>query len=176
VVVVTQWFARLDLSLASDAQKRVVQGVGHLLDQLQPERLDPADQVVEPEDGETWVRLRHNSEPYLEIRFVLSDGWVNFYGVMGHDEAYSVHPEPGDSWESETIDILADLLQSQYTLDSYEMRGKPWRTMITVSAPYDRQSYKLESKAAVLPLSRWAARTDSRPASFGCRGARPPAG
>lgn len=171
--VVTDWFTRLDLSLASDAQKRVVQGVCDLLDQLQPERLDPTQQVVEPENGETWVKLRHDSEPYLEIRFVLSDGWVNFYGVMGHDEAYSPDPSNKDSWESDTIDILAGLLQSQYTLDSYKLHGKPWRTVIAISAPYDRESYELESKASVLPLTRWATRTDSRRVNFGCRGARP---
>lgn len=37
----------------------------HLLDQLQPERLDPAQQVIEPDNGETWVQLRQDVEPYL---------------------------------------------------------------------------------------------------------------
>lgn len=77
VVVANRWFARLDLSAAYNAQKRVVQQVCDLLDQVQRIRLDPARQAVEPDQGETWVKLRHNSEPRLEIRFVFSDGWVN---------------------------------------------------------------------------------------------------
>lgn len=88
------WFAELDLSGTSDAQQRVIRGVSDLLDELQPTRLDPAQQVVEREDGETWVKLQHDSAPWMEIRFVLSDGWVNFYGVMGHDEAYSPGRSP----------------------------------------------------------------------------------
>ena len=54
-VTVNGWFARLDLSGASDAQQRVIQRVIDLLDELQPARLDPALQVVKPEQGETWV-------------------------------------------------------------------------------------------------------------------------
>lgn len=79
----TPWFAELDLSGTSDAQRRVIRGVGDRLDELQPARLDPAQQVVRRDNSETWVYLRHDSESWMEIRFVLSDGWVNFYGVMG---------------------------------------------------------------------------------------------
>jgi hypothetical protein len=168
---VSPWFARLDLSEASAAQRRVVQRVCDLLDQLQPARLDPAHQVVEPVDGETWVKLRHDSDPSLHIEFVLSGGRVNFYGVMGHDEAYSASPEPADAWESETIDILADLLQSPFTIETYTLGGKPWREIVTVGEPYNLaltggHAYGLR------PLQRWATRTDSRHASFECRGAR----
>lgn len=172
VVAVTRWFARVDLSAASDAQKRVVQQVCDLLDQLRPARLDPTQQAVEPDRGETWVKLRHDSEPWLEIRFVLSDGWVNFYGVMGHDEAYSVRPEPADAWESETIDILAHLLQSDYTMDRYALRGKPWREVLAIGNPYDRTLTNGKSLASALPLGRWARHTDSRRANFECRGTR----
>lgn len=172
VVAVTRWFARVDLSAASDAQKRVVQQVCDLLDQLQPARLDPTQQAVEPDRGETWVKLRHDSEPWLEIQFVLSDGWVNFYGVMGHDEAYTVRPGPADAWESETIDILANLLQSDYFVDSYELRGKPWRDVVTIGHPYNRTWTLLKLRVSALPLGRWARHTDSRRATFDCRGTR----
>uniref|UniRef100_UPI00312C6EF1 hypothetical protein n=1 Tax=Escherichia coli TaxID=562 RepID=UPI00312C6EF1 len=84
---VSAWFAELDLTGASDAERRVVRMVSDVLDELQPARLDPANQVVERERGETWIKLRHSSEPWSEIRLVLNDGWVNFYGVMSHDEA-----------------------------------------------------------------------------------------
>ena len=100
------WFATVDLSKASVAGRRVFDQVTKLLDLLQPARLDPSDQIVVFEDGETWIKLQHDSEPLLKIEFVLNDGWVNFYGVMGHDEAYSTHAEPDDSWEAETVDIL----------------------------------------------------------------------
>lgn len=173
LVVVTQWFTKLDLSLASDAEKRVVQRVCDLLDHLQPARLDPAQQAVEVDDhGETWVMIRHDTEPWMEIRFVLSDGWVNFYGVMGHDEAYNVQPEPADAWESETIDILADLLQSSFRIDNYTLRGKPWREVQTISEPYNRTSTEIQSLTSVLPLTRWSNHVGSRHASFECRGAR----
>lgn len=175
VVPVTAWFAEFDLSGASTAQKRVVQQVIELLDQLQPARLDPADQAVELDRGETWVKLRHDSEPWLEIRFVLSDGWGNFYGVMGHDEAYSVRPEPSDEWERETIDILADLLQSNFTVETSTLRGKPWREVMTISQPYTRTSTELQSLSSGLPLGRWAQHAGTRHVSFECRGARPAA-
>lgn len=106
----------------------MVQKVSDLLDHLQPARLDPAKQTVEVNGRETWVTLRHDSEPELEIRFVLCDGWVNFYGVMGHDEAYSDSDDPEDAWESETIDILGDLLLADYTFDTYELWGGPGET------------------------------------------------
>jgi hypothetical protein len=172
VVGVTQWFTTLDLSLASDAEKRVVQRVCDLLDQLQPGRLDPASQAVEVDEGETWVTLRHDTERWMEIRFVLSDGWVNFYGVMGHDEAYNVRSEPADAWESDTIDILADLLQSSFRTDSYTWRGKPWREVLTIGEPYKQTSTEIRSLTSVLPLTRWAEHVRSRCASFDCRGAR----
>jgi len=171
----TAWFAQLDLSGTTDAQRRVIQRVGDLLDQLQPARLDPAHQVVEREHGETWVKLRHDSEPWMEIRFVLADGWVNFYGVMGHDEAYSFHPEPQDGWESETVDILADLLQSTFTVETYTLRGKRWREIRTISAPYDLDATtftELQSLTSALPLGRWAKHAGTRSANFDCRGSR----
>lgn len=171
---VSSWFARLDLSSASAAERRAVQKVSDLLDQLQPARLDPAKQTVEVSDRETWVTLRHDSEPELEIRFVLSDGWINFYGVMGHDEAYSTSSEAPDAWESETIDILADLLLADYKLEVYELWGKPWRDVVTIGEPYLKKTFSSGSFAAlVLPLQRWATRVETRRASFECRGVRP---
>lgn len=151
---VTSWFAQRDLSETSEAQQRVIQGVENLLDQLQPARLDPAQQIVEREQGETWVKLQHDAEPWMNIRFVLSDCWVNFYGVMGHHEAYSPRPEPPDAWEADTIDIVADLLQSTFTTETYTLRGKPWREIVTVSAPYERTSTELRSLTSGLPLGR----------------------
>lgn len=168
----TSWFARFDLSSASDAVRRVVHKVSDLLDHLLPARLDPAKQTVEVSGRETWVTLRHDSEPELEIRFVLVDGWVNFYGVMGHDEAYPISSEEPDSWESETIDILTDLLLADYTLDTYELWGKPWRDVLTIGEPYQK-SFNSGSLAALLPLQRWATHVETRNASFECRGARP---
>ena len=108
----------------------------------------------------------------MEIRFVLSDGWVNFYGVMGHDEAYSARPEPRDAWESETIDILADLLQSRVTVDTYTLQGKPWREVVTIGDPYNQTSIELISLASFLPLNRWAKHAGSRSATFECRATR----
>ena len=90
-------------------------------------RLNPAQQTIEPDRGETWVKLCHDTEPALEIAFALADGSVNFYGVMGHDEAYSVRPEPSDAWESETIEILTNLLQANFRIDTFTWRDKPWR-------------------------------------------------
>ncbi|WP_157720039.1 hypothetical protein [Microlunatus sagamiharensis] len=169
----TTWFARLNFSGASEAQQRVVQGVVALLDELQPARLDTSRSVVERERGETWVRLRHEAEPWLEIDFVVTDGWVNFYGVMGHDEAYSPRPEPRDGWEAETIDILSDLLQSTFTREIQTRRGKPWREKLIISEPYDRTSTELKSLAALLPLGGRAQHPDIQSASFKCRGSRP---
>lgn len=166
------WFARVDLSEASEAEKHVVWRVCDLLDQLQPARLNPAQQTVERDRGETWVKLRHDAEALLEITFVLSDGWVNFYGVMGHDEAHSVGSEPTDAWESETINILADLLQADFTIDTYALRDKPWRKVVTIGNPYNRMLIKGQALSALLPLQRWARLTESRRATFECRGAR----
>lgn len=169
----SSWFARLDLSSASAVDCRVVQKVSDLLDHLQPARLDPAKQTVEVGERETWVTLRHDSEPELEIRFVLIDGWVNFYGVMGHDEAYSDSSEEPDAWESETIEVLADLLLPDYKLDTYELWGKPWRAVLTIGDPYHKTFSSGSLAALLLPLQRWATRVETRGASFECRGARP---
>lgn len=172
MVPVNTWFARLDLSDTSEPQQRVVRGVVELLDELQPARLDTSRSVVERERGETWVKLRHDAEPWLEIEFVVNDGWVNFYGVMGHDEAYSPRPEPRNGWEADTIAIVSDLLQSTFTREIHTLQGKPWRETLTISAPYERTSTELKSATAVLPLGRWAQRSGTRSASFGCRGSR----
>ena len=148
-VPVSSWFARLDLSSASAVDRRVVQKVSDLLDHLQPARLDPAKQTVEVGERETWVTLRHDSEPELEIRFVLIDGWVNFYGVMGHDEAYSDSSEEPDAWESETIEILADLLLADYTLRHLRALGEALagRPHHRGSLPQDLQLRFLSSAA-----------------------------
>jgi len=66
-VLVTTWFARLNLSGAFEAQQRVVQGVVALLDELQPARLDTSRSVVGRRRGETWIRLRHAAKLWLEI-------------------------------------------------------------------------------------------------------------
>jgi hypothetical protein len=167
------WFARLDLSGTSDAQKRVVQRVCDLLDQLQPARLDPAQQAIECDRGEMWVKLRHDTEPWLDIRLVVSDGWVNFYGVMAHDEAYSVGSEPTDAWEFETIEILASLLLATFTMDRYALANKPWREVVTIGNPYNATVSRNLSPTSLLPLQRWARLTESRHATFECRVARP---
>lgn len=172
---VTSWFGSIDFRETSEAQRRVIGELDDLLAQLRPARLDRAQTVAKREDGETWVKLAHDSEPWMEIRFVLSDGWVNFYGVMGHDEAYSPRPEPQDGWESDTIDIVADLLQSTFKTETYTLRGRPWREVLTISAPYDRTSTELKSLTSALPLSRWARHEESRIASFECHGSRRPA-
>lgn len=166
MVAVTVWFAHSDLGAASVAQRRLVEQIGDLLASLSPARLDPAHQVVEVVDGETWVTLRHDRESWMEIRLLISDGWVNFYGVIGHDEAYQVPGEPDQSWESETIDILAALLGSKYQLDRYTLRGKPWREVVTISAPYGRTSTGFRSVTSSLPLARWARRVETRSATF----------
>lgn len=175
MVTVSRWFGRLELNKSSDAQKRVVQLVCDLLDELQPARLDPAQQTVEFDEGETWITLRHDSEPWLEIQVALSDGWVNFYGVMGHDEAYSVGSERKDAWQSETVEILADLLQATFTIDRYALHNKPWREIVNVGKPYNRTVSSGPSMSSLLPLQRWARHTESRHATFQCLGARPPA-
>lgn len=136
---------------------------------MQPARLDPSDQTVVFEDGETWIRLRHDSEPLLEIEFVLNDGWVNFYGVMGHDEAYSTRAEPSDSWEGETVDILPDLLQSEYTIATLERRGKRWRELVGIGPPYN---VAFGSPLLPLRLPGRTARLETQYVSFECRGAR----
>jgi len=69
---------------------------------------------------------------------MLSEGWVNFYGIMGHDEAYSDSSEAPDAWEQETIDILADLLQAEYTVETFKLRGKLWLEVRTIGDPYNR--------------------------------------
>ena len=113
--------------------------------------------------------------PELEIRLVLCGSWANFYGVMGHDEAYSGSHESPDAWEAETIDILADLLQAPYTFDAYELAGKRWREDLTIGRPYYIQTFSSgPSLASFLPLRRWATRVQTRSSSFECRGSRPP--
>jgi hypothetical protein len=171
---VTSWFGSIELHGTSEAQRRVIDGVEALLSQLKPARLDRTQTVVEWEGGETWVKLVHDSEPGIEIRFVLSDGWVNFYGVMGHDEAYNSQPEPADAWEAETINILADLLRSNFRIDNYTLGGKPWREVLTIDGPYNRTSTEMQSLTSVLPLTRWAEHVGSRAANFGCSGVRSP--
>ena len=56
---------------------------------------------------------------------------------MGHDEAYFTQAESHDFWEAEPVDILADLLQADYTIDTYERRGKRWRKVVDIGAPYN---------------------------------------
>ncbi|MFT4167150.1 MAG: hypothetical protein QM650_18080 [Microlunatus sp.] len=169
----TTWFARQDLSLANDVERHVVQMVSDLLDELRPARLDPAEQVVEVDDGETWVKLRHDQDPTLEIRFVVNENWVNFYGVMGHDEAYSTHDEEPDAWQYETIDILADLLLADYTFETYELRGRRWREVLTIGEPYYNHTFITGPlPASLLPLKRWANLVETRTSSFECQGVR----
>lgn len=167
---VSSWFASVDLARASAAGRRVFDQVSDLLDHLQPARLDPSDQTVVFAEGETWIKLQHDSEPLLKIEFVLNDGWVNFYGVMGHDEAYSTGAEPPDSWETETIDILSDLLLSDYAIDTYRRRGERWREVVDIGPPYN-----LVISGPLFPLRLLGkkVRLETQHASFECRGARP---
>ena len=169
------WFAQAEIGQAPAAHQRVIGAIAQLLDQLQPARLEPSRQVVELDGGETWVKLQHDSEPELEIRLVLCGNWANFYGVMGHDEAYSDSDESADAWELETIDILADLLQAPYTFATYEVAGKTWREDLTIGKPYYIKTFFTgPSLASFLPLRRWANRVQTRRLSFECRGSRDP--
>jgi len=87
------------------------------------------------------------------------DGWVIFDGLMGHDEAYSASPEEPHAWESETIEILADLL-ADYTLDSYGSGGSPGETS-SPSGILTTKTFSSGSLAALLlPLQPWATRVD----------------
>jgi hypothetical protein len=53
------------------------------------------------------------------------------------------------------IDILADLLQADLTVDRYALRGKPWGEVVNIGDPYNRMSTKLQSLSSALPLARW---------------------
>ena len=169
---VSPWFARIDVSQATVAQRRVVQGICDLLDQLRPTKLDPTRQVIEPENGETWVKLRHNADPHLHIDLVLADGWVHFYGLMGHDESYSTRAEPSDAWEGETVEMLGDLLQAEYTFDRYDLAGKHWREVVRIGEPYNKDIHRGPMPFSLLPLQRWATHGETRRTSFECRGTR----
>ena len=60
-----------------------------------------------------------DSEPLLGIYVVIIDGWVNFYGVIGHDEASS-----GSSpWLKRHDQSLHQTQRAGYTLDSAEPRN-----------------------------------------------------
>lgn len=61
-------------------------------------------------------------------------------------------------------------MQATYFIDTYALRGKPWREVVTVGEPYSRTFYGGPSWNSVLPLQRWARHTDSRQATFECRG------
>ena len=80
---VGSWFAEVDRAVASAAERQGFDEVVKLLGGLQLARLALSDQVVVVEDGETWIKLNHDSEPLLRIEIGLNDGWVHFYGVMG---------------------------------------------------------------------------------------------
>lgn len=165
----SSWFAGQDLGEASDAQRQVVRRIGALLDELEPARLHPDQQTVEQSRGVTWVTLRHDSEPEVEIRLVIVDGWVNFYGVMGHDEAYNGGPDPADAWELETVEILSDLLRAEFTITTYELGGKPWREVLTIGEPYGAMEWTTPlAWTALLPHRRWARPVETRRTTFGC--------
>lgn len=150
----------------------MVQRIGELLDQLNPARLDPKEQVVDHERDSVRVSLQHDTEPGLQIDVVICDGWVNFYGVMGHDEAYSDGDEPEDAWESEAIEILSDLLQAKFTIDTYALREQFWREVVTMDRPYTK-TFATGSLVSLLPLQRWARQTASRQVTFECTGSPP---
>jgi hypothetical protein len=42
--------------------------------------------------------------------------------------------EPEDAWESDAIEILSDLLQAQFTIDTYALRGRFWREVVTMDS------------------------------------------
>lgn len=152
--------------------------VTDLLEQLQPARLNPAEQVIEIVEGETWVKLRHDRDPGLEIRFVVNEGWIHFYGVMGHDEAYSTRSEAPESWTRETVDILADLLLAGYSFETFKVRGMTWREVLAIGEPYNHVLISGPMPASLLPLQRWARVASTRRSSFECQGSRksdPPA-
>jgi hypothetical protein len=139
----TAWFAEYDLSGASPDQLDVVNRIVGLLDELAPARLDRGAQSVnyDAEGDQTWATLQHNSDPVLEIRIVVSDGWANFYGVIGHDEAYSddaVDKSP-DGWKKEALDILADLLIADYTVCTFTLAGRFWRDEVSIGEPVNRR-------------------------------------
>jgi hypothetical protein len=141
-----------------------------LLDQLQPARLAPGDQVVVVVDGETRVKLKHDSEPLLNVEIVLNDGWVHFYGVMGYDEAYSTRDSPADQWETDTIDTLADLLQADYTIDTYGRQGQRERVVVDIGDPYNVTIRDLRS---MLPRPLRRTPVETQHGSFECRNTRP---
>ena len=163
------WFTTVDLSAASPVELRVFHAVVDLLDHLQPDRLALGDQAVVVVDGETRIRLHHDSEPLLTIEIVLNDGWVNFYGVMGHDEAYSARDSPADQWETDTLDILADLLQANYAINTYRRQGRTERVVAEIGEPYNRSMGDLRS---LLPWRRRRTPIETQHVSFECRRTR----
>lgn len=163
VGAVHPWFEKADLSSANAAERRVIDEVVRPLDQLQPERIRPGEQVIEVVRGETWVKLQHDSEPLLTIEIVVNEGWVHFYGAAGYDEAY------GAEWASDVIDILADLLQATYTIETYERRGMTERMVSDISEPHP-------VRFSTRPLRPWRWRrtlVQTEQASFECGGHRP---
>jgi hypothetical protein len=93
---------------------------------------------------------------------------------MGHDEGYSTRSEAPDSWTHETIDILADLLLAGYTFETFKVRAKTWREVLTIGEPYNHVHISGPMPAALLPLQRWAQLASTRRSSFECQGSRKP--
>lgn len=80
--------------------------------------------------------------------------------------------KPPDAWQHETIDILADLLLADYTFETFELRGRRWREVLTIGEPYNHVLVTGPLPASLLPLQRWANLAETRTSSFECRGVR----
>lgn len=63
----------------------------------------------------------------------------------------------------------SDLLQADYTIDTYERRGKRWRAVVDIGAPYNVTIGDIRS---LVPLPRRATLLETQHASFECRSAR----
>lgn len=163
----TSWFSKLDLSDASTTQRRILRRVTDLLVALQPARLRAEQQSAElAHDGVTFT-LRHDYEPWLEIEAAIGEDDAQFYGVMGHDETYSLNV-PGQG-ETDAIEVLAELLEASYTRETFTLRGKPWRTVTHIGPPSCATVTRSDAGLlGHLPLGHWARPRDHRRANFEC--------
>jgi hypothetical protein len=117
------WFGTVDLREASRAGRRAVAALARLLDQLRPTRLERDRSRAGVNNHETSILLAHQSEPMADIEIVVAElGWTNVYGPHGHEEVYGVGAD-SDEWETEFVDIMAEILQGQY-----EIKVGGWRS------------------------------------------------
>jgi hypothetical protein len=121
-----RWFSSVDLNGAPDAAVRVIRELVRMLDQVQPQLLDPgrcrvrsSDPGGRPRDRTVEIALAHLTEPDSDVSVVVDSDGAVVYWLGAHEHVDASDDAARRPWTTVVVDVAHSVLRGAYAVENH---------------------------------------------------------